>query len=45
MDDKKDQDEMSEFSIMSGESEIGPQQNVMDLRIARIELNENALNN
>ena len=32
----REQDEMSEFSVLSGESDIGAQQNVLDLRVAKV---------
>lgn len=40
----RNEDAMSEFSVLSNESDIGPEQNVLDLRVARIELNREAIN-
>jgi len=39
----RDEDAMSEFSVLSNVSDIGPEQNVLDLRVARVELNREAI--
>lgn len=39
-----DSDAMSEFSVLTMESDMTPQENILDLKISNLELNETAVN-
>jgi hypothetical protein len=38
-----DDDAMTEFSVLTAESELAPQQNILDLRVSNIEFDKNTL--
>ena len=39
-----DADQMSEFSVATMESDLGPEDNILDLKISNLELHESAVN-
>jgi hypothetical protein len=39
-----DEDAMSEFSVLTAESELLPQQNILDLRVSNVEFDKHTIN-